>query len=141
MMEGIEMTTKRTQLHGRIAPLLFTALAAVPVGGALTSTSASAAAAAKSSAKTHTYKGSTINTSWGPIQVVIAVKNKRITNVKVTDPTHTARSAILDSQAISVLKAETLSAQSARINTVSGATSFSQAYIQSLQSAITSARL
>jgi uncharacterized protein with FMN-binding domain len=59
----------------------------------------------------------------------------------VTDPTHTARSQVLDDRAIPILIQETLSAQSARINEVSGATTISQAYISSLQAAVKSAHL
>jgi uncharacterized protein with FMN-binding domain len=46
-----------------------------------------------------------------------------------------------ESQAVPILIQETLSAQSARINDVSGATTISQAYISSLQAAVKSAHL
>lgn len=127
-----------TRVHRKATSLLFAALAAIPMGSALSST---ADAATKTSAKVHTYRGSTVNTTWGAIQVSIAVKGKKITGVAVSDPTHTARSGVIDSQAIPVLKQETLQAQSARINEVSGATTISQAYISSLQSAIKAAHL
>lgn len=117
--------------------LVFAAMAGAPLVGMTTSTPASAA----TSAKAHTYKGLTVNTTWGPMQVVITVKGKKITRVKAIDPTHTARSLVLADRAIPVLIQETLSAQSARINTVSGATTLSQAYISSLQSALRSAGL
>jgi uncharacterized protein with FMN-binding domain len=127
-------------MHRRLTPLIFTTLAGVPLAGALTNTPASAATV-KASAKAHVYKGATVSTNWGPIQVAITVKSKKITNVKVTDPTHTARSQVLDDRAIPILIQETLSAQSARINEVSGATTISQAYISSLQAAVKSAHL
>jgi uncharacterized protein with FMN-binding domain len=50
-------------------------------------------------------------------------------------------SAAINSQAIPILKNETLQAQGANVNTVSGATYTSQAYIQSLQSATRQAGL
>jgi uncharacterized protein with FMN-binding domain len=127
-------------MHRRLATIIFTALAGAPVAGALTSTPTSAATV-KASAKAHTYKGSTISTHWGAIQVVLTVKGKKITTVKVTDPTHTARSQVLDDRAVPILIQETLSAQSARINDVSGATTISQTYISSLQAAVKSAHL
>ncbi len=123
-------------MNRRLATLLFTTLTGAPIAGMMTSTPTSAAAA-----KAHTYKGTPIATRWGTIQVAITVKGKKITTVKVTDPTHTARSEILDDRAVPVLIQETLSAQSARISEVSGATSISQAYISSLQAAVKSARL
>lgn len=123
-------------MERRLATLLFSTLAAAPVAGAVTNMPAYAAAA-----RAHTYKGTTVNTNWGPIQVTITVKSKKITSVKVVDPTHTARSMVLDGRAIPILIQETLSAQSARISQVSGATTISQAYITSLQAAVSSAHL
>ncbi|HEX6509309.1 MAG TPA: FMN-binding protein [Chloroflexota bacterium] len=123
-------------MNRKLATVMFTALAGTPLAGALTATPTSAA-----TVKAHTYKGSTVNTQWGPIQVVITVKGKKITAVKVTDPTHTARSQVLDGRAVPILIQETLSAQSSNINEVSGATTISQAYISSLQAAVKSAHL
>jgi uncharacterized protein with FMN-binding domain len=126
-------------MHRKLSTLIFTTLAAAPLAALATNTPVSAAT--KASAKAHVYKGATINTNWGPIQTIITVKGKKITSVKVVDPTHTARSVILDGRAIPILISETLSAQSARINQVSGATTISQAYISSLQAALNSAGL
>jgi uncharacterized protein with FMN-binding domain len=99
------------------------------------------AATVKASAKAHGYRGTAINTTREPIQAVITVNGKKITKVKVVDPTHTARSQVLDDRAIPVLVRETPAAPSARINEVSGATSICQAYISSLQAAVKSAHL
>lgn len=132
-------------MPGKITPLMLAALTAVPLGSALLSSPTFAAthkATSKAkSTKTKTYKGSTINTMWGPIQVDLKVKGKKITGVTVVDPTHTARSQVIASQAIPILKQETLQAQRANINEVSGATTISQAYIQSLQAAVKAAHL
>lgn len=127
-------------MNRNVTALMFTTLAAAPVAGALSATPASAATV-KAAARAKVYKGSTVSTNWGPIQVAITVKSKKITKVTVTDPTHTARSVMLDDRAIPILIQETLSAQSARINAVSGATTVSQAYISSLQAAVASAHL
>ena len=134
---GRQNTQQRiSMMERRLATLLFSTLAAAPVAGAVTNMPAYAAAA-----RAHTYKGTTVNTNWGPIQVTITVKSKKITSVKVVDPTHTARSMVLDGRAIPILIQETLSAQSAQISQVSGATTISQAYITSLQAAVSSAHL
>lgn len=119
---------------------IVTTLAGASVAGALMSTPTNAATL-KATAKAHVYRGATVSTNWGPIQVAITVKSKKITKVTVTDPTHTARSVVLDGRALPILIQETLSAQSARINSVSGATTISQAYINSLQSAVAKAGL
>jgi uncharacterized protein with FMN-binding domain len=120
----------------RIARSILTTAAALPLAATVTTLSASAA-----TTSSHVYKGASISTNWGTVQTIITVKGKRITSVKVVDPTHTARSLILSSRAVPVLISETLSAQSARIDTVSGATTISQAYITSLESALSKARL
>jgi uncharacterized protein with FMN-binding domain len=91
-------------------------------------------------ASSHTYKGPKEEMRWGPVQVSIVVKNKKITNVKVAMSIDTARSQIIESQALPTLKQEVLSAQSANINQVSGATDLFDAYVQSLQGAISKAR-
>jgi uncharacterized protein with FMN-binding domain len=125
-------------MHRKLATLILATLASA-LAAELGNTPASAATL--KTAKAHKYKGTAINTQWGQIQVVITVKKKKITAVKVTDPTHTARSQVLDDRAVPILVQETLSAQSARINEVSGATTISQAYISSLQAAVKSAHL
>jgi len=129
---------KRQTMQRRILPIVFTALAAVPSASAWTSAPASAASG--KSAKSQTFKGSTVRTRWGPLQVSIVVKSKKITSVKVAASSDTARSQVIDSQAVPTLKQETLQAQSANINEVSGATDISAAYIKSLQAAIKSAQ-
>ncbi len=61
----------------------------------------------------------------------------RITNVSVVrNDSPDARSYQINSQAVPVLEQETVSAGSAQIDAVSGATYTSDAYLQSLQSAI-----
>jgi uncharacterized protein with FMN-binding domain len=120
----------RTRTLSRVTPILLAAAAALPLGRSV---------AANSGA--HTYKGSIVSTQYGPIQVAIRVKKGRIIDVKVAEATSTARSAALDTAAAPVLRQEVLQAQSARVAVVSGATSFSQAYIQSLQTALKKAHL
>jgi uncharacterized protein with FMN-binding domain len=126
-------------MNRKLATLIFAGLATAPIAGTWSPTPTLAASA--KAAKSFTYRGSTFNTTWGPIQVIVTVKSKKITKVSVVDPTHTARSQVIASSAIPTLVQETLQAQSARIDTVSGATTISQAYIKSLQSALKSAHL
>jgi uncharacterized protein with FMN-binding domain len=90
---------------------------------------------------------------WGSLQVTIVVKKttttvgtkktvaRKITAVKVpVSPNHTDRSIYINQQALPLLVQETLKAQSSRIYAVSGATDSSDAFAQSLQSAILTAR-
>src|SRR6266446_5339425 len=62
---------------------------------------------------------------------------RRLTAVSVpTYPNHTNRSVYINQTALPILKAEALRVQSANVNMVSGATDSSDAFAQSLQSAI-----
>lgn len=93
-----------------------------------------------SSGGSQTFQGPVINDPFGGVQATIAVAGKKITNVAISAPMDSARSASINQQAIPLLQSETLQAQSAQINTVSGATFTSQAYAQSLQAALDQAR-
>ncbi|GGX95105.1 hypothetical protein GCM10010510_45560 [Streptomyces anandii JCM 4720] len=83
-----------------------------------------------------------MQTRWGPVQVRITLKSGRITDVTaVSYPTDNPRDQEISSYAIPQLRREALAAQSARIDSVSGATYTSDGYKQSLQSALDSAGL
>jgi uncharacterized protein with FMN-binding domain len=89
---------------------------------------------------TRTVTGAVASTPYGPMQVQVTLAGTRITAVTVLQQTNDgAESGQIDSFAIPKLTAETLTVQSARIDTVSGATSTSTGYIQSLQSALDNA--
>ena len=91
---------------------------------------------------TKTVTGDTVQTQWGPVQVKITVKNGKITDVTaVQSPSDNPRDQEINSYALPELRREVLAAQSASIDTVSGATYTSDGYRQSLQSALDSAGL
>jgi uncharacterized protein with FMN-binding domain len=101
------------------------------------SASASASASSAASETTRTVTGTVADTSYGPMQVQIVLTGQRITKVNVLQQTDSGQeSSQIDSFSLPKLTSETLTVQSARIDTVSGATATSQGYIQSLQSAI-----
>jgi len=103
---------------------------------------------------TKSFPGDAANADrWGPLQVTIVVRKttttigakktvaRKITNVTVPlSPNHTDRSIYINQQALPYLIQETLKAQSSRIYVVSGATNSSDAFAQSLQSAILHAK-
>jgi uncharacterized protein with FMN-binding domain len=89
-----------------------------------------------------TYTGSVAQTRWGPVQVAITVDNGKITNVSVpTYPNNNGRDREINAYALPVLNKETLAAQSAQIDAVSGATVTSDGYKESLQAALSAAHL
>jgi uncharacterized protein with FMN-binding domain len=99
--------------------------------------SASPMSGSGGSTATRTITGAVETTMYGPMQVKVTLEGQKITNVSVVQETNDGQeSQQIDSFSIPKLTAETLTAQSARIDTVSGATTTSQGYIGSLQSAL-----
>ena len=89
-----------------------------------------------------TYQGSVADTRWGPVQVSITVADGKITSVSVpTYPNGNGRDREINAYALPVLKQETLSAQNANIDSISGATVTSDGYKESLQAALNAAHL
>jgi uncharacterized protein with FMN-binding domain len=100
-------------------------------GGAASKGGTAAAAGARA------VTGAVANTSYGPMQVQVTMEGRKITGVKVLQQTNTGSlSQQIDANAIPQLTKETLAAQSARIDAVSGASYTSAGYIKSLQSAL-----
>ncbi len=84
-----------------------------------------------------TAAGPVVQFGYGQLSVTVTAAGKRITNIAVTSfQAPEPYSQQLASQAVPMLKSEVLSAQTANINGISGATYTSQAYAQSLQSAL-----
>ncbi|MGI5247490.1 FMN-binding protein [Dactylosporangium sp. CA-139066] len=87
--------------------------------------------------KDGTFNGNPIYVEYGNVELSIVVSGGKITDVKVLDsPSDHSRSVQINNSALPKLRAEALAAQSANIDTVSGATYTSNGYRQSLQSAI-----
>jgi uncharacterized protein with FMN-binding domain len=84
--------------------------------------------------------GSVAQTRWGPVQVRVTIANGKIVDVTTLQvPNGNRRDDEINSAAVPQLRSEVLSAQSARIDTVSGATVTSDGYRQSLQAALDAA--
>lgn len=103
--------------------------------------SGSSGNSSSSGLKDGTYTGQSTDTRWGPVQVRITVSGGRITAAEAVDyPMNNGRDQQINRYAIPQLQNETLQAQSAQIDMVSGATYTSEGYTTSLQSAIDQAR-
>jgi uncharacterized protein with FMN-binding domain len=97
-------------------------------------------AAPSPSSRSITVNGSITDTMYGPVQVQVTVRGSRIVKAHAIDyPQGGGRDQEINSQAIPQLDQETLQAQSAQIDTVSGATYTSDGYRRSLQSALDAA--
>jgi uncharacterized protein with FMN-binding domain len=89
-----------------------------------------------------TVTGPAVQTRWGPVQVAITVDGSTITDVSVLEyPTGNGKDQEINSYALPILVSETLDAQSAGIDMISGATVTSEGYVQSLQAALDQAGL
>ncbi len=85
----------------------------------------------------HTVTGNVANTIYGPVQIQLVVKDSKIVKVSVLQqPSNTIHDIQIGQFAFPRLIGETLAAQNAKIDSVSGATYTSGGYIQSLQSAV-----
>lgn len=118
---------------------------ATPSAGSSTSSSGGGNAGNQTSTaaayKDGQYTGSVADAYYGYIQVLAVISGGKLTDVQfLQHPSDRSTSVEINSQAMPYLKQEALQAQSANVNIVSGATDTSQAFIQSLASALNSAK-
>jgi uncharacterized protein with FMN-binding domain len=115
-----------------------------PGVGIVPNTAASAAAPGSAagsgttaSGQAVTVNGTVARTRWGPVQVQVTIQSGRITNVTALQyPTGNGRDREINTYALPQLHDQVISAQSANIDGVSGATVTSDGYTQSLQAAL-----
>jgi len=90
--------------------------------------------------KNGTFTGPVANAYYGNVQVQVVIQNGKIANVIFLDYPHDRRtSQEINTQVMPWLTQEAIQAQSANINLISGATLTSEAFANSLQSALNSA--
>lgn len=91
--------------------------------------------------KDGTYTGNSADAFYGLIQVQATIANGKITNIHFLQyPNDRGTSIEINQQADPMLAQEAIQAQSANVDIISGATDSSQAFVQSLQSALGRAR-
>ena len=84
-----------------------------------------------------TVDGAVAQTPYGPVQVAVVFERGRIIDVRTLQtPSDADRSVRLATLATPVLRSEVLTAQSARVDSVSGATYTSEGYARSVQYAL-----
>ena len=130
-----------------LAALLGTATVALPLVESAASASAAAAttAAKQKTVTTRKLAGQGVDAGrWGTVTINVTVRTTRAggkvtrkyTNLGGTYSYHTDRSQYIMSKALPLLRQEFLAAQSGNVQMISGATDTSQAFAQSLQSAL-----
>lgn len=116
-----------------------------------TTTNASSSTASPSTSKTTTtaltykdgqYTGTAADAVYGSIQVQATITGGKLTDVVFLQYPNDQRNSIeINTQAMPLLKQEAISAQNAQVDGVTGATDTSQAFTQSLGSALQSAHI
>jgi uncharacterized protein with FMN-binding domain len=109
-----------------------------PVVQPATASTTPVATATKSAGGTSgTATGEAVDTQYGPAQVKVTVEHGKITAVQAVElQSGDPRSQAISSYAEPILRQEVLSAQTAAVDAVSGATYTSESYLQSAQSAL-----
>lgn len=125
------------------APVVAASGATAPTNQSLTSTNTSNSPplVTNSIYKDGTYTGKPADAYYGYIQVQVVISGGKITDVVFLDhPSDRRTSVEINTQAMPMLKAQAIKAQSAQVDGVSGATDTSIAFVQSLDSALTQAK-
>jgi len=113
------------------------AAAPTPRAATPTATPAPAAGSGGTALANGTVAGPVVQTRFGPVQVQVTIAGGKISDVTALQlPSDRQRSAEISGIVGPMLQSEALAAQSAQIDLISGATYTSDAYAQSLQSAL-----
>lgn len=89
-----------------------------------------------------TYTGDVVDAYYGNVQISVTISNDKILSIAFLDyPQDRSTSLQKSNYAMPILKQEAISAQSANVNTVSSVTYTSEAFIKSLSSALTQAKI
>jgi uncharacterized protein with FMN-binding domain len=122
-------------IAGLVALLSFKSHAPSAAGVSATGSGAGRTASAAPGEKA--VDGNVADTVYGPVQVQVLVKDARIVGVNILEqPSGTTHDLQIGQVAFPQLISETLTAQSANVDAVSGASYTSAGYIKSLQSAL-----
>jgi uncharacterized protein with FMN-binding domain len=91
--------------------------------------------------KNGAYTGPEVDAYWGLVQVKAVVQNGKLTSVQFLEyPSDRRTSQRINNVAMPYLQQEAIQAQSANVDIISGATLTSEAFAQSLQIALSSAK-
>lgn len=97
----------------------------------------SAQATSQAPPDSKTYKGDAVDTGFGPIQATVTVLGTEITSITAVQQSTDGKSQQISSFALPQLQQAAVTAQSASVDGVSGASYTSDGFKQSLQSALT----
>jgi uncharacterized protein with FMN-binding domain len=116
--------------------------AGVVAAGTPTPSASSSGKPTATKASSVSVNGTVAQTRWGPVQVQVHITGSKITDVvTLVSPSGNSHDQEINASALPQLRSQTLAAQSAQIDGVSGATVTSDGYRQSLQAALDAAHL
>ena len=150
LLFGYHTSTSGSEVSASSPPSVISAASTAPSSSSPSSGSTATKRSTKTTTKEATTRkttttkvtGDVAQTQWGPVQVELTVTGGSISDVSVLQyPSGNGKDAEINSFALPTLIQETISAQSASIDMVSGATVTSTGYLQSLQSALDQANL
>lgn len=134
---SLVLRTQHTKTGGVTTTSALTTATGSATSGSKTSTGSSGTSTSTATYKDGTYDGDTENAFYGNVQVAVTVSGGKITTVTfLQQPDDSANSQDINGQAVPLLKQEAIKAQNAHVNVVSGATQTSDAFAQSLASAL-----
>jgi uncharacterized protein with FMN-binding domain len=131
------IASSTTTSSAQAAPSTQAASPASPSPSAVPAPTTSASAGGTAPASSGgTFAGAVVQHPYGTVQVTVTIAGGKLTDAKVQMTESDGHSQRIDDYAAPILRSSVLSAQSAKVNSVSGATYTSDAYLQSLQSAL-----
>jgi uncharacterized protein with FMN-binding domain len=131
-----------TSTMGPGAPVRAAGVVALPSAPAATPSSGAGRPTTSTTGTDTVVTGPAVETRRGPVQVQVRVANGRLADVvTLALPDSNFRDERINAYAVPILRQEALDAQSAKIDSVSGATVTSDGYVASLQAALDSIRL
>lgn len=139
-IQGVPSPVTQTNPVAQVKPPAdsVTPASAVPTPTAVPPTPAKATGTYKDG----TYVGAATDAYYGTVQVQAVIRNGKIADVPFLQyPNSRGHSRAVNGQAMPILTSEAIAAQSAQVDVVSGATFTSEAFMQSLRSALTQAKV
>jgi len=132
-------------IHGKTGDITTPSVSTTSSVGASPSPTAQAASTSQSPTlgtyKDGSYTGAVADAFYGNIQVKAIIQNGKISDVQFLQYPNDRRQSIeINSQAMPLLTSEAIQTQNAQVDIISGATDTSQAFIQSLASALKQAQ-
>ncbi len=137
-------TSRSSSLVGTAEVRTATTTSASSGGSGRSSGASSGSGSSNSGASTsaQTVAGTAVMTRYGPVQVQITIESGKITAAETLQvPMESGHDRMINAQAVPTYNGEVVSAQSAQIDMVSGATVTYNGYVESLQAAIDQAHL